>query len=96
MLYKQKRFNEFVGTIEEINSKTLSLRLHEMEEDGLITRKVFPEIPPRVEYSLTEKGRSLRPILEQMGEFSTKFCSSDVFKDGKPRSFKQIKKELQE
>jgi DNA-binding HxlR family transcriptional regulator len=89
MLYRQTRFNQFLE-IEEINSKTLSLRLREMEQDGLISRKVFAEMPPRVEYRITEKGKALRPILEQMGDFSTKYCAKDIFRDGKPRAFKKI------
>jgi DNA-binding HxlR family transcriptional regulator len=94
MLYGQTRFNQFLEGVEEINSKSLSQRLREMEKDGLIERKVFAEIPPRVEYSLTEKGRMLRPILEQMGQYSTKYCAMDVFKDRRPREFKKVLSEL--
>lgn len=90
MLYGKKRFNELLDSVEEINSKTLSLRIRELERDGLIKRRVYPDMPPRVEYELTEKARMLRPILEQMGEFSTRYCASDVFKDKKPRSFSQV------
>ena len=90
ILYHHTRFNELLDSIEEINSKTLSLRLREMEQDGLITRHVYPEMPLRVEYTLTEKGKNLKPILEQMGEFSTRYCATDVFKDKKPRHFKQV------
>lgn len=96
MLYGHTRFNQFLESVEEINSKSLSQRLREMKDDGLIERKVFPEIPPRVEYSLTEKGKSLRPILEQMGEYSTKYCAMDVFKDKRPRSFKKVLAQLNE
>jgi DNA-binding HxlR family transcriptional regulator len=96
MLYGHKRFNQLLENVEEINSKSLSQRLREMEEDGLIVRKVFPEIPPRVEYSLTEKAKALRPILEQMGEYSTKYCAMDVFKDKRPRSFKKVLLQLNE
>jgi DNA-binding HxlR family transcriptional regulator len=90
MLYGKTRFNELLDSVEEINSKTLSLRIKEMERDGLVKRRVYPDMPPRVEYELTEKARMLRPILEQMGEFSTRYCASDVFKDKKPRSFSQV------
>jgi DNA-binding HxlR family transcriptional regulator len=93
MLYGQTRFNQFLE-IEEINSKSLSQRLREMEEDGLIIRKVFPEIPPRVEYYLTEKAKALRPILESMGEYSSRYCAMDVFKDRRPRSFKKVLTDL--
>lgn len=89
MLYGKTRFNELLDSVEEINSKTLSLRLREMERDGLVKRHVYPEMPLRVEYELTEKAGHLRPILEQMGEFSTRYCAADVFRDKKPRGFKQ-------
>lgn len=94
MLYGHKRFNQLLENVEEINSKSLSQRLREMEDDGLVKRKVFPEIPPRVEYSLTEKAKALRPVLEQMGEYSTKYCAMDVFKDKRPRSFKKVLSQL--
>jgi DNA-binding HxlR family transcriptional regulator len=90
ILYGKTRFNEFLDSVEDINSKTLSLRLRELERDGLITRIVYPDVPLRVEYTLTEKAKNLRPILEQMGEFSTKYCATNVFKDKRPRKFKQI------
>jgi DNA-binding HxlR family transcriptional regulator len=89
MLYGKTRFNELLDSVEEINSKTLSLRLREMERDGLVKRHVYSEMPLRVEYELTEKAGHLRPILEQMGEFSTRYCAADVFRDKKPRGFKQ-------
>ena len=84
-----KRFNQFLE-IEEINAKILSARLKEMEKDGLIRREVFSETPVRVEYTLTEKGMALQPILDQMAEFSMKFCAKDVFKDGKARKLEQV------
>ncbi|MGE3859815.1 MAG: winged helix-turn-helix transcriptional regulator [Nitrososphaeraceae archaeon] len=78
---KQKRFNEFLNSIEEINPKTLSIRLRELEKDKLIKREVFNETPVRIEYSLTEKGRALQPILEQMALFSMKYCCEQVFQN---------------
>ena len=78
---KQKRFNEFLNSIEEINPKTLSTRLKELEKDRLIKRQVFNEIPVRIEYYLTEKGKALQPILEQMGLFSMKYCCEMVFEN---------------
>ena len=90
MIQGQTRFNEFLYSIEDANPKTLSTRLREMEGSGLIERKVYQdEIPIRIEYHLTEKGNRLRPILEQMAVFSMRFCSEDVFKDKKPRTFRQ-------
>ena len=73
MLYGKKRFNELRESVEDINSKTLAIRLREMEHDGLIVRHVYPEIPVKVEYKLTEKAKNLKPILEQLGEFSTRY-----------------------
>ena len=78
------RFNHF-ESIEGINSKTLAVRLKEMLENDLIERKVYPGIPIRVEYSVTEKGKSVLPILEQMLAFSMKYAPEDVFADGRPK-----------
>ena len=86
----QTRFNQFLDSIEGINPKTLSVRLREMEKDGLIERKVYPETPIRIEYSLTAKGKALQPILEQMGNFSMQYCCRDVFKDGKARTWEEV------
>ena len=86
----QTRFNQFLDSIEGINPKTLSVRLREMEKDGLIERKVYPETPIRIEYSLTEKGKALQPILEQMGNFSMQYCCGDIFKDGKARTWEEV------
>lgn len=61
-----KRFNELLNSLEGISPKTLSERLKELEESGVVRRVVYPEIPPRVEYSLTEKGQSLDGVLEAM------------------------------
>jgi DNA-binding HxlR family transcriptional regulator len=84
-----KRFNQFLE-IEEINAKILSARLKEMEKDGLIERKVYPDTLIRVEYTITEKGRALEPILDQMSAFSMKYCAKDVFKDGMARKLEQV------
>jgi DNA-binding HxlR family transcriptional regulator len=60
------RFCELERSLEGISPRTLSLRLRALEEQGVLERKTFPEVPPRVEYSLTEKGRALVPIIEDM------------------------------
>ena len=70
IVYKQARFNQFMDNIDGINPKTLTARLRELERNGLIARKVYPEVPPRVEYFLTEKGMALKPVLEQLAAFS--------------------------
>ena len=88
---RQNRFNQLLNSIEEGNPKTLSIRLREMEKSGLIKRKVhYHEIPIRIEYYPTEKGLALQPILDMMAAYSMKYCSKDVFKDAKPRDFKEI------
>jgi DNA-binding HxlR family transcriptional regulator len=90
MLSNHKRFNQFLESIEGMNQKILSTRLKEMEREGLVTRKVYAEMPLRVEYFLTEKGRATKPILDQMASFSLQYCSKDVFEDGKPRSLQDV------
>ncbi len=84
-----RRFNQFLE-IEDINAKVLSARLKEMEEDGLIERKIYPDKPVRIEYTITEKGRALEPILDQMSAFSMQYCAKDIFKDGKVRKPEQV------
>lgn len=61
-----KRFNEIFRSITNINQKMLAKQLRALENDGFITRQVYPEVPPRVEYSLTELGCSLNPVIEAM------------------------------
>jgi DNA-binding HxlR family transcriptional regulator len=90
ILLEQTRFNQMIETIEGINTKTLSIRLKEMEEIGLITRTEYKETPPRVEYAVTEKGRAVESLLEQMAAFSMYFYPDMVFEDGKPRTFKEF------
>jgi DNA-binding HxlR family transcriptional regulator len=87
----QNRFNQLLNSIEESNPKTLSTRLKEMEKMGLIKRRVYyNQTPVRIEYYPTEKGLALQPILDMMAAYSMKYCSKDVFKDSKPREFRQI------
>ena len=66
------RFNEMKKNIGEISIKTLSSTLKELEADQLVHRKEYPQIPPKVEYSLTERGKSLIPILDGMCEWGDK------------------------
>ena len=60
------RFNELKKSLEGISQKSLTDSLRSLEEDGLIIRTVYPEVPPRVEYSLSELGKTMRPILDAM------------------------------
>ncbi|KML31434.1 MULTISPECIES: winged helix-turn-helix transcriptional regulator [Priestia] len=64
-----KRFGEIQKSLKGVSPRTLSLRLKELHEEGIITRKIYSEIPPHVEYSLTDKGKTLRPIFEAMKEW---------------------------
>ena len=66
------RFNEMKKYIGEISYKTLSSTLKELEADRLVNRKEYPQIPPKVEYSLTERGKPLMPILDGMCEWGEK------------------------
>jgi DNA-binding HxlR family transcriptional regulator len=66
MEYKVVRFNELKRYISTISYKTLSTTLKELEADGLVHREEYPQIPPKVEYSLTDKGKSLIPMLDQL------------------------------
>lgn len=61
-----KRFGELKKSIGSVSQKVLTAQLRDMEESGLVSRKVYAEVPPRVEYSLTELGQSLKPILDAM------------------------------
>ena len=61
-----KRFGELKKSIGSVSQKVLTAQLRDMEENGLVNRKVYAEVPPRVEYSLTELGQSLKPILDAM------------------------------
>jgi DNA-binding HxlR family transcriptional regulator len=65
----RSRFSELERSLEGISPRTLSLRLRALEEQGIVERRTFPEVPPRVEYSLTEKGRALAPIIDDMRKY---------------------------
>ena len=66
LLARPWRFNELHKNLEGISQKVLTDSLRSMEEDGIITRTVYPEVPPRVEYALSELGESMRPIIQSM------------------------------
>ena len=68
-----KRFNELKEIMPGITQKILTSQLRNLEDDHLVHREVYPEIPPKVEYSLTEKGKSLLPILEAMYHWGTEY-----------------------
>lgn len=69
LLQRPWRFNELRKNLEWINQKVLTDSLRSMEDDGIITRTVYPEVPPRVEYALSELGESMRPIIKAMEQW---------------------------
>lgn len=69
LLVRPWRFNELKNSLEGISQKVLTDNLRSMEDDGIITRTVYAEVPPRVEYALSDLGESLRPILDSMKQF---------------------------
>lgn len=84
LLQRPWRFNELKKNLEGISQKVLTDSLRSMEKDGLITRTVYPEVPPRVEYALSEVGESMRPILDAMeawGKAYKKFRMCDRISD---------------
>ncbi|GMX61829.1 MULTISPECIES: winged helix-turn-helix transcriptional regulator [Paenibacillus] len=78
-----KRFSELKKLIPHITQKMLTNQLRELEEDQLVFRKVYPEVPPRVEYSLTEHGESLVPVLKMMYNWGKNYGEQVIWKDGR-------------
>ena len=73
-----RRFGELKKSIGSISQKVLTANLRDMEADGLLTRKVYPEVPPRVEYTLTATGYSLRSVLDAMTQWGTEYQQKTV------------------
>ncbi len=73
LLTRPWRFNELRKNLEGISQKALTDSLRSMEEDGIVTRTVYPEVPPRVEYALSELGESIRPIIDAMAEWGNNY-----------------------
>lgn len=67
------RFCELERSLEGISPRTLSLRLRALEEEGIVARNTFPEVPPRVEYALTEKGQALVPLIDDMRRYGARW-----------------------
>jgi DNA-binding HxlR family transcriptional regulator len=72
----RSRFCELERSLEGISPRTLSLRLRALEEQGIVERKTFPEVPPRVEYSLTSKGEGLVPVIEGMRQYGREYLEA--------------------
>lgn len=71
-----QRFTDFIKTIPGISKKVLTDNLRALEDDGLIEREVFAEVPPRVEYSLSSLGRTLQPVLDALSQWGTDYKST--------------------
>ena len=74
------RFCELERSLEGISPRTLSLRLRALEADGIVERHTYPEVPPRVEYALTEKGEALVPLIDDMRRYGTRW----LFEESEP------------
>ncbi|HEV3048545.1 MAG TPA: helix-turn-helix domain-containing protein [Solirubrobacteraceae bacterium] len=71
------RFCELERSLAGISPRTLSLRLRALEEQGIVARQTYPEVPPRVEYALTEKGRALLPIIDDMRAYGERWLGAE-------------------
>jgi DNA-binding HxlR family transcriptional regulator len=74
----RSRFCELERSLAGISPRTLSLRLRALEEEGIVARQTYPEVPPRVEYALTEKGRALLPVVQEMRRFGHEWLGCGV------------------
>lgn len=78
LLKGTQRFNEIHRAVEGISQKVLTQNLRKMEEDGIVVRQIFAEVPPRVEYSLSELGDSLRPIISAMSDWGKAYIQTNL------------------
>jgi DNA-binding HxlR family transcriptional regulator len=76
------RFCELERSLEGISPRTLSLRLRALEEEGIVARHTYPEVPPRVEYALTSKGEALVPLVEDMRSYGMRWLLGDAAEAG--------------
>ena len=77
----RSRFCELERSLRGISPRTLSLRLRALEEEGIVRRQTYPEVPPRVEYALTAKGRALVPLIEDMRSYGREWLGGDCEPD---------------
>jgi DNA-binding HxlR family transcriptional regulator len=84
----RSRFCELERSLNGISPRTLSLRLRALEEEGIVERRTYAEVPPRVEYTLTAKGRALIPIIEGMRDYGERWlgaeCATEPVRDAEP------------
>jgi DNA-binding HxlR family transcriptional regulator len=74
----RSRFCELERSLEGISPRTLSLRLRALEDEGIVARNTFPEVPPRVEYALTEKGEALVPLIDDMRRYGSRWLLEEA------------------
>lgn len=84
LLEGTRRFNELGRLLPLANTKTLTRQLRELEEDGIVLRTAYPEVPPRVEYSLTARGRSLEDLVTAMNDWGAEFVKENGHDDPEP------------
>ncbi len=89
LLARPWRFNELRKSLEGISQKVLTDSLRSMEEDGLVTRTVYPEVPPRVEYSLSPLGESMRPIIQAMEQWGAHYKAAKAREQQGPSTEKE-------
>ena len=77
LAHGSSRFCELERSLEGISPRTLSLRLRALEEEGIVERHTYPEVPPRVEYALTVKGEALVPLIDDMRRYGTRWLLAD-------------------
>jgi DNA-binding HxlR family transcriptional regulator len=82
----RSRFCELERSLQGISPRTLSLRLRALEEEGVVARQTFPEVPPRVEYALTAKGRALVPLIEDMRAYGLTWLGGECVKEADPET----------
>jgi DNA-binding HxlR family transcriptional regulator len=79
-----RRFCELERSLEGISPRTLSLRLRALEDSGVVARRTYPEVPPRVEYGLTDKGRALVPLIEDMRTYGQRWLLPEATGEREP------------
>jgi DNA-binding HxlR family transcriptional regulator len=79
-----RRFCELERSLEGISPRTLSLRLRALEEEAIVERHTYPEVPPRVEYALTEKGEALLPLIDDMRTYGTRWLLGEAAEASEP------------
>jgi DNA-binding HxlR family transcriptional regulator len=80
------RFCELERSLEGISPRTLSLRLRALEDEGIVARHTYPEVPPRVEYALTAKGKALVPLVEDMRSYGMRWLLGDAVESAAERA----------